>query len=214
MQQITDFFSIHHIAFRILEYDLSWVELLATAFTLVNVYLAIRQHILNWPFALIAIILSFVLFFQSALYADAFLQIYFFIVSAYGWWHWSKGSLLKDHLPVTTLSVRARLFTILIIVILTPLSAFCMVRLPVWMPEIFTQPTAYPLPDSFIMITSFTGQWLIARKKIENWHCWIAVNAVAVVIYYLKDIRLFSILYLLLLLMAIAGLRAWNKRPA
>jgi nicotinamide mononucleotide transporter len=211
METILHFFSVTNIAIRIMGYNLSWIELLATVFAIVNVYLAIKEHILNFPFGLLAILLSLWLFYQTALYADALLQIYFFSVSLYGWWHWSKGSFLQSDLKVSILPRKSRIIWIMVIVFLTPVAGYCMMHLPQWAPNIFTQPTAYPFPDSFILITSFAGQWLLAQKKIENWWCWIAVNAAAVVVYFMKDLKLFSVLYLALLIMAIAGVREWKK---
>jgi nicotinamide mononucleotide transporter len=214
MENILNFFSVSNIAINLLGYNMSWLELLATVFTIINIYLVIKEHILNFPFAFIAILLSLWLFFQSALYADAILQIYFFVLCVYGWWKWSNGSFVKSSLPVTELTSKGRVIVIAIILILTPVVGICMKNLPHWLPAIFTQPTAYPFSDSFILIASFVGQWLLAQKKTENWWCWIAVNAVAVVIYYLKDLKLFSLLYFILLLMAIKGIEAWKKSMA
>src|SRR5436190_8390919 len=201
MNGIIDFFSVQNIAFTCLGYPVSWIELLATVFTIINIYLAIQQRILNFPFALIAIALSYGLFFQSALYADSFLQIFFFTVTIYGWWHWSNGSFTENELPVTLLTITWRIVAIALIIVLTPITAWCMIHLNSWWPKLFTQPTAFPYSDSFILVSSMVGQWLLARKKLENWWCWIAVNIMAIVVYYLKVLMLFSILYFILLIM-------------
>lgn len=192
-------------------YSMSWLELLATGFTLLNVWLAIRQHMFNWPAGLVAIVLSFLLFYQSSLYADAFLQIFFFVVSCYGWYHWAFGHKRNDTLPVTALAPATRIQVVAAVIAGSVLAGYVIRHLNIWMPAYFTQPAAYPYPDSFVMVGSFAGQWLLARKRIENWWCWMGVNSVAVIIYFYKDIRIFSLLYLLLLFMAVSGYRQWKR---
>ncbi len=208
---MNEFFSIQHIACTFLGYSMSWLELLATLFTIVNVWLAIRQHMLNWPAGLVAIVLSFLLFYQSSLYADAFLQIFFFVVSCYGWYHWAFGHKSEAALPVTKLSSAGRKVVAVLVMVGTLLAGYVIQHLNTWFPVYFPQPAAYPYPDSFVMVGSFAGQWLLAKKKLENWWCWIAVNSVAVVIYYFKDIQLFSLLYLLLWVMAVSGWMRWKQ---
>ena len=87
-----------------------------------------------------------------------------------------------------------------------------MIHLHGWLPEFFPKQTAYPIPDSFVMVVSIAGQWLLAKKKLENWICWIAVNCTAIVIYFMKDIKLFSLLYTVLLVLAIMGVISWRKK--
>ena len=208
---MSDFFSIQNIACTLMGYSMSWLELLATGFTLLNVWLAIRQHMFNWPAGLVAIVLSFLLFYQSSLYADAFLQIFFFVVSCYGWYHWAFGHKRNDTLPVTALAPATRIQVVAAVIAGSVLAGYVIRHLNIWMPAYFTQPAAYPYPDSFVMVGSFAGQWLLARKRIENWWCWMGVNSVAVIIYFYKDIRIFSLLYLLLLFMAVSGYRQWKR---
>ena len=205
------FFSTNNTALTLLGYSMSWVELLATMFSLACVWLAVKKNILNWPVAIIAILLSFLLFYQSALYADGFLQVYFLITSVYGWWYWNKKGKEMEELPVTLLNQKERIYWVAGIIISWAMATYLMMHLNPWMPQYFPQPAAYPIPDSFIMVASIAGQWLLAKKKLENWYCWIAVNCAAVIVYYLKDIKLFSLLYLALLLMAIMGIINWRK---
>jgi len=204
-------FSVDNIAFSLLGYPMSWVELMATLFTVACVWLAIIKHILNWPVAIVAIILSFLLFYQNALYADCFLQIYFLFTSIYGWWYWSKKESGLPQMDITLLSTKQRIVWVTTILILTLITSYIMQHLNSWVPFLFPVPAAFPIPDSFIMVTSISGQWLLARKKPENWFCWIAVNTTATVVYLLKNIKLFSLLYFILLIMAILGSINWTK---
>ena len=205
------FFSINNIAFTILGYPLSWVELLATVFTLACVGLAVRRNILNWPVGLVAIILSCLVFYQTQLYADCFLQLYFFITSVYGWWFWNKQKPLDKEQPVSFLTGLERVYWTLGIIAGWMIISFLIMHLNEWLPLYFPQPAAFPVPDSFIMVASIAGQWLLAKKKLENWYCWIGVNSTAMIVYYQKDIKLFSLLYLILLIMAFIGSRSWKR---
>ncbi len=207
-----NFFSIHNIAITLMGYEMSWIELLATLFTVACVWLAMKKHILNWPVALIAIVLSYALFYQNELYADSFLQIYFFVASAYGWWYWSRPNAMTDELPVTQLTNQERINWLVILMLAWVAATYFTTHLNIWWPQFYPKPAAFPIADSFILVASFLGQWLLAKKKLENWICWIIVNCTAVFVYYLKDLKLFSILYLVLLFIAIQGVITWNKK--
>lgn len=207
-----NFFSIHHIAITLMGYEMSWIELLATVFTVACVWLAMKNHILNWPVALVAIVLSYGLFYQNELYADSFLQIYFFAASIYGWWFWSRPNTRTDDVPVTLLTNKQRLIWLAILMMVWILAIYFTKHLNIWWPQYYPKPAAFPIADSFILVTSFLGQWLLAKKKLENWICWIAVNITAIIVYNLKDLKLFSILYFVLLLIAVQGVISWSKK--
>src|SRR5688500_5723605 len=85
-----EFFSVENIAFNVPGYPISYVELIGTVFGLVSVYYASKANIITWPTGIINEAFLFILFFQVQLYADMFLQIYFFAVTLYGWYRWNK----------------------------------------------------------------------------------------------------------------------------
>ena len=90
MDMITAFFSVNTIAFTILGYSISWLELVGTIFNLVCVILAARRNIWNWPIGLIGVMLFGVLFYQINLYADVFEQVYYLITGISGWYLWAR----------------------------------------------------------------------------------------------------------------------------
>jgi len=73
-------------------------------------------------------------------------------------------------------------------------------------------PQAIPWADAFASATAYTGMWLMTRKKVESWHWWIATNIAGIPLYFVKHYVFTSVYYLVLLIIAIAGLREWNKR--
>mgnify|MGYP001316881218 CR=1 FL=1 len=84
------FFEINDIAFEIIGYQISYIELIGTLFGLLSVYFASRANILTWATGIINEVFLFILFFQIQLYADMFLQVYFFVVTLYGWYNWKQ----------------------------------------------------------------------------------------------------------------------------
>ena len=84
------FFDINNIAFEIIGYQISYVELIGTLFGLFSVFFASRANIITWATGIINELFLFILFFQIQLYADMFLQVYFFVVTLYGWYNWKK----------------------------------------------------------------------------------------------------------------------------
>ena len=74
--------------------------------------------------------------------------------------------------------------------------------------------TDVPLTDGFLTAGSLVGQVLLSRKKLENWHVWIAVDVLYVGLYVYKHLALTAILYAVFVVMAAAGLRAWRQELA
>lgn len=203
------FFDINTIAFSLWDYQVSYLELVATSLALISVYLATKSHIYTWPFGIVSIILVSILFYQVQLYADVILQGYFFAVSVYGWYRWKNS---EDEISNSMLNSKTRIILAILIVLATLITGYCIQHIHEWMPKIFIAPAAFPYADSFVLVASIVAQTLLAQKKIENWHLWIAVNCFAVCIYYLKGINLLAIEYFIFLGMAIYGAYNWKKQ--
>ncbi|KKX48670.1 hypothetical protein L950_0219765 [Sphingobacterium sp. IITKGP-BTPF85] len=84
------------------------------------VYLAAKQHILNWPISVISVVTYGYIFYHSKLYGDAVLQLYFLVTAIYGWYYWSK-KIRENDKPIVSFTKREMLFTIITIGILTAL---------------------------------------------------------------------------------------------
>ena len=207
-----DFFSINNIAYTIGTYELSYIELIGTVFGLLAVYWASRENIWTWPASLINVAAFFVLFYQINLYADMFLQIYFFVVSIYGWYNWlSPKSREVAQLPISRMkSSQIRNYTFLLIIGTIGIG-YLMSHIHEIAPSAFPEPAAFPYPDAFTTTASILAMVLLSQKKIENWLLWIAVDIVAVYLYYLKDILFVSVEYVIFLIICIFGYINWNK---
>ena len=71
---------------------------------------------------------------------------------------------------------------------------------------------AIPWADAFASATAYTGMWLMAKKKVESWWWWIATNIASIPLYFIKSLVFTSFQYLLLLMLAIAGLYSWMQK--
>jgi len=181
-------------------------EIIGTVLGVIGVWLMIRQNIWGWPVGLVQVAVYAWVFFDVKLYSDAILQAAFFLIQAYGWWHWLKGAgdgpAGEGVLPVTRLSAVALAGWIAAGAMLTTGWGAFMHR---------TTDAALPWWDAFILVFSLIAQWLQARKNLECWAGWLVVNTVAIGVYWVKDLRLTSGLYLIFWGMALWGWQAWRK---
>lgn len=203
------FFQIENIAFQILGYPISYVELIGTLFGLFSVYFASKANILTWGTGIVNEFFLFILFFQVQLYADMFLQVYFFIVSIYGWYNWKTKTAEK---MISEINFRNKFMLAAAILTLSLLSGFLFSNIHFYLPEYFKVKAAYPVIDSFVMVSSIVATVLLAKKKIENWYLWIAVDLVCVVLYFKKGVYFLSLEYFIFLGLASYGLYHWKKQ--
>ena len=80
-----------------------------------------------------------------------------------------------------------------------------------WIPAIFGQPSAFPYVDSFITVMSIVATYLMVQKKVECWAIWVVLDAVATIMYFVKDIRFYSLLYFAFCFLAAYGYWNWRR---
>jgi nicotinamide mononucleotide transporter len=139
----------------------------------------------------------------------ASVNFYYTVVSVYGWVLWAKkNDQDKPVLRVTVSSAREWLWQ------LGFCSAFYVLLffgLDLLKKDGFA-PMAIPWADAFASATAYTGMWLMAKKKVESWHWWIATNAASIPLYFVKHYVFTSVYYMILLIMAVSGLLEWRRR--
>jgi len=194
------------ITFTLLGQSTSILELFAMLTGLFGVWLTIRQNVFCFPVGIINVALYAWLFYTPGiqLYADALLQVFYLVLLAYGWSQWSKrknGSAFIATRSSALFLIRVALLTLITWIIFGFL---------------FQHYTSASLPwiDSLLTSMSLAAQYMIAKKKIENWFAWIAADAAYVPMYFYKHLPLTGILYLIFLLMAIRGWKEWNDERA
>lgn len=207
-----NFFSVDNIAFTILGYPMSYVEFIGTVLYLWSVWLIAKRNILTWSIGIISVLLYMILFYQIRLYSDTIEQIYYLGASIYGWWLWNKSP--KDNGQITDVKYSNSKNLILWVVftgLISIVFGFLMSRIHVFLPVIFPETASFPYLDALTTIMSFSAMWLMAQKKAESWIYWVIVDVIGIWLYFVKDVKFISLLYVVLLIMACNGLRMWNK---
>jgi nicotinamide mononucleotide transporter len=207
-----NFLSVNNIAFTILGYPMSYVELIGTILYLWSVWLISKRQVITWPVGIVSVLLYMVLFYQIRLYSDTLEQVYYLGASIYGWVIWNKSP--KDDGQVVDVGYSGRQVIIVWVIItgvVSMLTSVLMGRIHLLLPVLFPEAASYPFLDTLTTIMSFTAMWLMARKRIESWLYWIVVDGIGIWLYFVKDVKFISLLYVILLVMAVNGLRSWHK---
>lgn len=163
------------------------------------VWLCVREHIWNWPLGLANNVIFFVLFGHSRLYADMGLQSVYFAFGVYGWWNWLYGGQQHGALNIT----RTPRLEALALAALSPLATWGLWSVLVALHD------AAPFLDALTTVLSLVAQYLLCRKRLENWIVWIVVDAIYVPLYLSRHLHLTALLYAVFLVMCVYGLRAW-----
>jgi len=191
--------------------EMQGLEFFALVFGLLAVVLLIKENIWTWPAGIIYCVISFFIFWNFQLYGDFIIHIYFFFLNIYGWYAWIGKKEASDTpaLQVSHLDLKGQLTWIII----TAVSVFLFARFLIALPSLFPgmEPASLPYWDSVTSMLSVTGMWLTARKKIDNWYYWLAVDVVATGVYWYKGLYFYSVLYFTYIFLAVAGYLAWRK---
>lgn len=186
----------------------TWVEYIAVFSGIVSVWFSRKENIWVYPTGLIGTIFYVYISIKGSLLGEATVNLYYTIMSIYGWILWAKRNRQEEHVVNITWSNRKEwvqellFFATFYVVIFTALS---------YLKKDFA-PGAIPWADAFASSTAFTGMWLMARKKVESWYWWIATNCASIPLYFVKHYVFTSVYYLILLIMAFWGLIEWQKR--
>lgn len=182
----------------------SLIEWIAVACGLTNVILIIRRSIWNYPFGFIMVTLYFFIFSEYKLYSDAILQLYFFVIQFYGLWIWLQGRASDGRITVAPLSHRSFAGYLGITAV-----AWFLIS---WLMASYTDAVA-PRWDAAVAALSVTAQFLMSRRHLQSWLLWIAVDILAIGLFYTRDLVPTSALYVVFLGLAIAGFVQWQSAP-
>ncbi|MBM7563450.1 nicotinamide riboside transporter PnuC [Paenibacillus sacheonensis] len=180
----------------------SALEIAATTTGLLSVWLTARERIWAWPIGLVNVACFFYMFEDAKLYADMMLQVFFFVLSVYGWIAWLNGRGAAKVRPTRTITVRLSWTLALLLVAVTLLWGYVL--------EQYTG-ASIPYADALIATLSLIAQYLLSSKILQNWLCWIAVDVMSIVMYAYKDLHSLAFLYTIFLAIAIAGHLSWQR---
>ena len=182
---------------------IDWIQCVVLIMGVTEVLLARANNVLLYPAGIIATTLSIYALFITQLYAESALNVYYLVMSIYGWWYWSGAH--GEPTPVTFNTVRDWVTTLLIvcfswIILYLCLSWFTTSDVPAW--------------DAWVSATGWAGMWLLARRKVENWLLLNLSNAFAIPLFFFKDRPLFALLTMFLFMVACIGYVSWRKKAA
>lgn len=228
MEQILDFFLEPYL-------NASWIniilEFIAALFGVISVIYARKEDIKVFPTGIISTAIYVYMLSQWSLYGDLIINIYYTLMSIYGWYMWSKVIDNEDHhirITRTTLTDKLKatgifLFTSVFVVVVY--------RYYNVMPNTLGVAESYryftdnissgdieklrlitPYLDTLTTGVFFAAMWLMANKKLENWTLWIIGDIVSIPLYFIKGYGFTGIQYSVFLVLAVMGYIEWRKQ--
>ncbi len=183
-------------------------EFVAVVFGIASVFFSKKENIWVYPIGLVSTIIYIYISLKGNLFGEVSVNIYYTIMSIYGWILWTKKDAQQHLIVHITKStprewrIQLSIFSIFYLVIYVCLY---------WLQRNFA-PGAIPWADAFASATAYTGMWLMAKKKVESWIWWILTNMASIPLYFVKGYVFTSVQYVVLLILAIAGLIEWTNR--
>jgi len=204
--------SVDNVFVTVGGYPLSWIEFVGTVLYFASVWLIARKNLLTWPVGIVSVILYAMLFWQIRLYSDCLEQLYYLVVSVWGWIAWGRTRHELRALPTGFSSVPAIAAWAAATIALGAALGLVVARLDRWLPALFPEPAAFPFLDALTTVASFAAMYLMTRRRAESWAWWIAVDVIGIGLYWTKGVRFIALQYVVLLAMAIYGFWRWAHR--
>lgn len=181
---------------------MSPLEIAGFVLGFVNIVLLIRRSVWNFPAAMAMVTCVGIVLFEARLYAEAGLQVFFFVVNAWGWWLWSRVKGEGDDVPVRWLGWPARIAWAAATAVVSIALGLTLAR--------YTD-AALPMADSAVTGMSIAAQFLLSFRRIENWVLWVVIDVVSIALYVIRDLNLLAVLYAGFLVLSLVGLREWTR---
>lgn len=184
--------------------QINYQEIIGAIISLFYLYFSIIQNKWLWPLGFVSSAIYVIVFFDAGIYADMGLQLYYVIISIYGWINWTKmhqnseGGQIKFVITKPLLLIFLLLITFILFITLSQILIF------------FTDSTV-PYIDAFITASSITATWMLAKKYIEHWIVWVIVDIVSAGVYYYKQLYVTIVLYIIYTVFAIVGYLMWFR---
>lgn len=181
---------------------LNYIEVAGSILGIIYVILATKQNIWCWYTGFVNVSIYIFVFFQARLYGDMALQIFYLIMSIYGWYQWKYAKTNKnDKLAISNINKKNFFVLLIITIVLSIMFGYILT---------FTN-TDVPHWDGVTTALGLVGTWMTAKKYIENWLVWIVANTLCVGIYYYKALYPTVGFYFIITLLAIIGYFQWKK---
>lgn len=179
----------------------TWLEWLAVILGVTEVLLARANKVWLYPTGIAATLISIYLLLNADLFAESLLNVYYVVMSVYGWYHWMRKS---NEPPVRVSFANRREWIVTLLIVFVGWGVLYLMLIN------FTQSTV-PVWDAWVSSTAWAGMWLLAKRKIENWVLLNISNLFAIPLLYHKNLVMFAVLTLILFVVAIFGYYDWRK---
>ena len=181
-------------------------EVLAVVLAITYLLLAVRENIWCWAFAFVSTAIYTVLFWDVSLLMDSALNVYYMAMAVYGWTQWrGKNNAGNAELDITSMSMGQHWVALIAIALLTAVSGYLLKE---------NTSAAWPYVDSFTTWSSVIATWMVARKLLENWLYWIAIDLVSIPLYIERGLSLTALLFLAYVIIAVFGYFKWKQHHA
>ncbi len=179
----------------------TWAEWLGVLFSMIQVVLASRNNSNNYLFGIAGISLTLYVMIVAKLYGEFTLNLYYLVMSIYGWLYWKYGKQ-KEEAKISITNTQERL-------IVVGLVSFTFILF--WFFLTHYTDSDVPIWDSLVSAFAWAGMWLMAKRKIENWILLNISNLISVPLMIHKDLYLYAGLTVFLFIVAVVGFVKWSK---
>lgn len=201
MVELYDFFLEAYSTYSKLDIGL---EFLAFSFGIISVIYAKKENILVYPTGIICTVITVYLLYKAQYFGDMMMNIYYSLMSIYGWWNWSRIQNDKYLLKITRFSKNDLGLTVFLFLLTITITY-----------AVYTfNLTEIKIPNYIDIFTSgifFTAMWLMANKKLESWVFWIIGDIITVPLYAYRGLGMLSLQYIIFTVLAIQGYIEWKK---
>ena len=182
-------------------FHITLLQIIGTAFGIVQVLLARKNNINNYLFGIISIIISMWVLYSSQLYGDILLNMYYLGMSIYGWFYWKFGKEKKST-PISYASKKEQFKAFGIVV-------GCFAVMAYWLK--FHTNSNVPIWDAVVVAFAWAGMWLMAKRKMENWIFLNISNIIAIPLLFYKELYVYAGLTVFLFIVGVSGYIKWKK---
>ena len=184
------------------------LEILAVISGIASVWFSSKESIWVYPIGLFNTVIYIYLSFKGDLFGEASVNLFYTIMSIYGWYNWLRRG--KDHQLVVNISYSSKVDWAAQLLFF--ISVFLVIYFSLSFIKTAFAPGTIPWADGIASASAFTAMWLMTRKKVESWIWWLVTNIISIPLFYVKGYTLTAIYYSVLLVLAVVGLKEWRKK--
>lgn len=179
--------------------NMSLLGIIALISGIAGVLLTIKQNIWCWPMALVSVITSGLEFYESHLFGDMALQVFYFTSGVYGWIYWKK----KKNVSFSIKQIPSKS--------ILPIILFTLIQFGIYYYLLTVFKGDKIVTDALLTACSITATYMMTKKWIENWIFWVIIDFLYIGLYFSKELYLYAFLYFVFTVMALFGYLNWKK---